>query len=173
MEGEDMNICIYLIWRIIYRMHDKWMVKPGKMTHFCLPAWISHFLPVLKCWDSYINHTVPGSLIRPYSPLYQSNDAVFLTEESERSPDWSKDRDCLLLYLKSWSTEGFLILNPLLCFFSCNTALCITVLFSWKINPGHVWYGHNLSSGAAKHAISLPYCASWCCSSHHCLHLQS
>lgn len=41
--GKDVDIFIKFIWW----MHDKWMVKLTASV-------ISHFLPVSKCWDSYI-----------------------------------------------------------------------------------------------------------------------
>lgn len=127
MEGEDMDIFIELILR---GMHGNRVEKlfleirliSGKLSPFCLPVWFSHLLPVLMSWDSYINHTVPGSLIRPYSPLYQSNDPVFLTEESERSLVWSKDQECFLLFL-----------NPVLQVSRNWTHCCVFFPWNWNI----------------------------------------
>lgn len=156
MEGEEGNVFIYLIWRVIYRMHDKWMAK---LINWEIDSSLCQCELVISCQslsDAIVTFTtVPGSQIRPYSPLYQSSEPGFLTEEWERFPDWSKEQECLLLFLKSCS-DGLYKLNPLLYFlkknfftWNCNRTECITVFFppSWKTNPGHVWYGCNESSG--------------------------
>lgn len=150
MEGEEGNVFIYLIWRVIYRMHDKWMAK---LINWEIDSSLCQCELVISCQslsDAIVTFTtVPDSQIRPYSPLYQSSEPGFLTEEWERFPDWSKEQEGLLLFLKSCS-DGLYKLNPLLYFlkkkfftWNCNRTECITVFFSpsWKTNPGHVWYG--------------------------------
>lgn len=145
MEGEDGNIFIYLIWTLIYRMHDKWMerlINWGTDSSICQCELVISYQSSAAIVTLT---TVPGSQIRPCSPLYQSNESAFLTEESERSLDWSKEQECLLLFLKSCS-KSFYKLNPLQCFFFSfflyETMLDQSVsqgffFPSWKTNPGH------------------------------------
>lgn len=81
-----------------------------------------------------INHTVPGSLIKPHSSLYQSNNPIFLTEEKRGILSDQRILSCRFL------------LNPQCCFFSSNIELDTVSFFpQLEVNPRKVLQQRKLS----------------------------
>lgn len=121
--------------------------------------WFSHLLPVFKCWDSYIDHTVPGSLIRPYSSLNQSNAPVFLPVEFREEYNLIKGSGVFSVSVLQVSRR--ILTHSYVFFMKLKQSLvCQHCLFfsQFEINPGDVCYCGSESSMAVKHTVSLRYC---------------
>lgn len=61
--------------------NNNWENVTWKMSF--LPLCFKYSLPFSVCWNTNINQTVPCSVFKPHSPLYQSKDPAFLTEITE------------------------------------------------------------------------------------------
>lgn len=116
------------------------------MIHFCLSAWISHFLPVSECWDGYSARLTDQTL---YSPIYAKVMSLFF---------WQRNQRAIQSYQRIWSVSVILSshptfsskLNPPQCFHATGNR-------SWRENKSlaRMVTCCNESSEAGKNTLSL------------------